>query len=269
MKNRTYRASVYVLSFLIIVFAAGCDSQSSEESDGPDPLSVDVFSIETDLFEELGSKSGKSKFNFLGAAIRVWPVSIILRAHTVIPIAVTQAAFQSTPTFSDGVWTWSKTIVSGGQSFQFVLTGEPDGSNTDWTMFISSDNPYLGQSYDDFELFNGRTATDGSSGQWQLYYLVDGEPVNVLNASFNHPEADLKQLTFQIPETAAEHGGDSVFYQVDDLTRGFFWTQVNKGIVHDIVWNSFTNEGSIRATNHLDGSKGCWDKYFDDVGCSS
>ena len=263
------RTTVCTFLFLILPFVVGCDSETEEDSGAPDPISVDIFSIETDLFSDLGGKSSESKFHFLGASIRVWPVSLILIANTIIPIAVSQAALQSTPTFSESVWTWSRSMNADGQSFEFVLTGEPDGANTNWSMFITSDGAYKGETYDNFELFSARVATEAGSGSWQLYYLLDGERVNVLNAFFNRPEAGIKQLTFQIPESASEHGGDSVLYQVDELSRGFLWTQVSAGIVHDVKWNSFTKEGSIKANNHLDGTKGCWNKNFDDVGCSS
>lgn len=270
MKSLLHILATGCTCLVVVFFFSGCDSESDLDTDDTlQPLSAEIFAVQTDLFASAGGKTGASKLNFLGAAIRVWPVTLILRASTIIPEAVAVAARQTTPTFSDGVWTWSRSVVVDNQSFDFSLSGKPVGSDIDWSMIITSDTPYLGQSYNDFELFSGRTAANGSSGSWQLSYLVSGESVNVLNAGFNRPDEDTRQLTFQIPQSAPENGGDTVLYQVDGLNRGFLWTQVNAGLFHDVKWNDFTKEGSIIATNHFGGTLGCWNQFFDDSSCTS
>lgn len=259
---------ILVLVVLLAGIWSGCDSQTDDSvNDAPKELSSEIFALETSLFSPIGGKSAESGVNFFSAAIRVWPVSLILGANIVVPAAITQAALQVEPTFSAGVWTWSRTTLVDDHSFQFDLTGEPNGSSVDWSMIISASNPYLGQDYNAFELFRGTTSADGSSASWQLYYKVEGERTNVLNGSFNRSDDDSWQLTFQIPLSAPEHGGDSVSYNVDGLTRRFTWIQVGEGLVHNIVWNSFTKEGSIEADNFLSGTRACWDSYLDDTPC--
>jgi hypothetical protein len=260
-----------ILAMVLIppVLIVGCDSggDASGGEDAPPVFSSDAFSLDIELFQGVAGKDAETGLNFINAAARVGPVSAILAINTIIPSAITAAALQVTPTFNNGVWTWSRTVLSGGQTFNFTLTAQGTSSATSWKMNVSSDEMYLGENYSDFELFSGQTQNDGTSGFWDLFYNIDGTRTEVLSGSFNNPDDDTRQVTFRIPLSAAEGGGDTVLYQVDGISRAFFWTQSRAGLLHDIRWNSFTTEGSIDADNYRQGQLSCWDKFFDDASC--
>ena len=250
------------------VLFAGCDSgPSGGDSDAPPVFSANVFLLDTEVFEGVGGKNRETGLNFIAAAIRVAPVSVILAAHTIIPSTIAQSAVQATPTLESGVWTWSRSIPAGDETFDFSLTAQVEPSQTTWKMFISSSGPYLGETYSNFQLFSGQTTNNGKTGSWELFYLIGGERTMVLEGSYNIPDDDTRQVSFRIPLTAQESAGDSVLYQADGLTRIFFWTQVQSGLEHEVRWNVHTEEGSILANNYRDGQLSCWDGFFDDAAC--
>lgn len=256
---------------------AGCDSATEEEGAPPGVLPPDAFSLQTDLFQAQGgaadaaalqaSPAAATKAHFTAAALRVWPVSVILSVHLLVPVTVTAAALQATPVFDDGAWVWATTTPVDGKTVQFTLTGRPLGLSVDWSMRITTSDPMLGQVYDDFELYTAQTTVDGREGDWQLYYRIGGERRNVLNAEFRIAADETKELTYRIPETAEQHGGDSALYATQDTDRRFLWQQVAEGLDHDVTWDAATQAGSITATNYNDGEPGCWDANRDDVPC--
>ena len=245
----------------------GCDSQGGNEDDPPELLSAEVFSLQTDLFEESAPKDPAAKINFAAAALRVWPVSAIIGANLIIPAVVTDAALGDKPEFVDGAWEWATSTLVNGSSIQFSLTARPDGSMLDWSMTISGSDPETDVTYDEFELFTARTTFGEQEGVWDLYYRINGVRTNVLEASFDLGD-DAKSITYSVPLTAAAHAGDSVHYESDGDARVFLWQQVDEGLTHEIRWNSATNEGSIEATNYNGGLVACWDPTFEDAPCS-
>jgi hypothetical protein len=245
----------------------GCDSQGGNDDDPPELLSAEVFSLQTDLFAESAPKDPAAKINFAAAVLRVWPVSAIIGANLIVPAAVTGAALEDTPEFVDGAWEWETSTLVDGSSIEFSLTARPDGSMLDWSMTISGSDPETGVTYDEFELYTARTTFGEQEGAWDLYYRINGVRTNVLEASFDLGD-DVKSITYSVPLSAAEHAGDSVYYESDGDGRLFLWQQVDEGLTHEIRWNAATNEGSIEATNYNGGLVACWDATFEDAPCA-
>lgn len=252
---------------LLSLAVAGCDSTSAGEDAPPTPPPTEAFSLQTDLFQTDANKT-TTRTNFSAAALRVWPVSVIISANLIVPVAVTAAALQDEPEVVDGTWVWSTTTNVDGQLVEFTLAGRPDGEQVDWSMRITTSEPVLGQVYDDFELYTAQTNFDGQEGAWQLFYRIDGERRNVLNADFEVLADDTKELTYSIPE-AQPNGGDSVLYATQGDDRRFLWQQVTESLDHDVEWDAVTRVGSISATNYNDGQRSCWDANLDDVACSN
>ena len=258
-----------IIALLLVtaaVFNSGCDSQSSGEGDPPRLIPPEAFSIQTDLFSPSNAKT-QAKLNFAAAALRVWPVSIILQANLLIPAAVTDAALDAEAVLEDGVWVWSTTSVINSNPITFTLSGDPVDDGVDWSMRITADQPINGQDFDSFELFTAHTSPGGLAGSWQLYYPVGGESRNVLNADYELRSDDDRELTFSIPESADQHAGDWVRYAVDGTTHTFEWHQVGEALEHHVAWDAESKEGYIEATNHNNGIIACWDSQLEDTPC--
>jgi len=267
MKAIRIKAGMLLFVLLGGSLIAGCDSSNNEGDTPPEVLSAHVFSLQTDIFSVAG-KDAQLKSNFLAAAFRVWPVSLIIGANLIVPAAVTGAALQDTPEFVDGAWEWATTTTVEGSDFEFALSARPSGSTIDWSMRITGTNPEGGETYDGFELYTATTTVGTQAGTWRLYYRIAGVRTNVLAADFDVNESDdIASITYRVPANAAEHAGDSVQYESDEDTRRFIWNQSAEALTHDVEWNAATNEGSIVASNYNGGLKGCWDATLEDVVC--
>lgn len=268
VKALRIKAGMLLFALVGSTLIAGCDSSNNDGGTPPAVLSARVFSLQTDLFAP-AAKDAQLKSNFLAAAFRVWPVSVIIGANLIVPAAVTGAALEDTPEFIDGAWEWATTATVEGSDVEFALSARPSGSTIDWSMRISGTDPEGGETYDGFELYTATTTVGEQAGTWNLYYRIAGVRANVLTADFDVNESDdTATVTYRVPATAAEHAGDSVQYESDGDTRRFIWNQVAEALTHDVEWSAATGEGSIEATNYNGGVKGCWDASLEDVACS-
>lgn len=257
----------YFLAAFTFVAISGCDSSNSED-EAPDVIPSTVFALPVDLFNQSSSKSSMPGANFTAAALRVWPVSLLISANMIIPSLTTLQALNATPVFQDGAWVWTSSADNNGQAVAFTLSATRDGNTTNWSMKISSTGGLQGQELNDFELFTAETSENGETGSWQLFYFINEASQNVLNATYTTTSATEKSITFSIPETAAQSAGDSVEYRENGDERSFIWEQVAESISHSVSWHATTTVGSISATNFNGGSMGCWDENLEDVACS-
>ncbi|GMQ82344.1 MAG: hypothetical protein BMS9Abin05_1793 [Rhodothermia bacterium] len=269
LKTSPSRFPRLAILIVFVVFLAGCDSQGDNDDDGTPPqiLSADIFSLQVDLFRQGATKGSGSKLNFAAAAFRVWPVSLVLSAHTIIPVAVTAAALNDTPEFVDGAWEWTATVPVQQSSIDFTLIGAASGSTVDWRMEISGTDPVSGVTYDSFVLYTAQTTVGEQGGSWKLYYELEGVRTNVLDATFDVTDDDTKSLTYSVPVTFPDTGGDSVLFDTDGNAKHFLWQQVNLSRSHEVEWDAATKEGSIVSTTFNSGDKGCWDTNLDDIEC--
>jgi hypothetical protein len=138
-------------------------------------------------------------------------------------------------------------------------------------MFISADD--LGGAadadYDAFELYNATTSLDGKSGSWRLYYEVEGERTEVLDAEFEVTSETEREITFTVPPSNPDPGavGETVRYHSEGDARLFDWHQEPEDNDHLVEWSASTGAGSITADDYNDGERACWDENLDDVPC--
>ncbi len=243
----------------------GCDSSGLEDTEPPAPLSAEAFSVET--FGEM-QKRGAAGEHLTAAVLRYVPVSATLGAtYLLIPKLLTEAALEQTPQLIDDEWVWSATPGNGPIELTFRLGGRVIGTHVDWTMRISGNNLYTGK-VDEFVLYTARTAVDGSSGTWELYYKHEDQTINVLDAEFTIDSPTEKQITFSVPVDAPNYPGYVVRYERDGDLRIFYWYQPDVEQEHTLAWNPVLGIGWIESTDYKDGGRYCWNSNGEDVACS-
>lgn len=268
MKTYFVSKSLYFfIAAFLFISVSGCDSTSTED-EPPEVIPSEVFTLPVDLFNQTGAKFAQPGVNFTAAALRVWPVSIIISANLIIPSLTTLQALDTDPVFQDGAWQWISTATVNAQTVEFTLSAEHANGATDWSMRITSTDATGNLILEDFELFSAETSQNGDVGSWQLYYLLNDVSQNVLNASYVRESDTEKSITFSIPESASQSAGDSVEYAENGTERTFIWQQVAEALTHTVTWDAVTQEGSITATNFNGGVMGCWDTDLNDVACS-
>lgn len=270
-----HRYAIILFGFALLMLT-GCDGTGPDVAgEPPDVLPPDAFSINADLFSNQApgatraSKTGEHA-HFTHAALRVWPVSLLIKANLIIPTAVTAGALQADPVAEDDTWVWTATADTLNQDVSFRLEGTPDGDAVTWRMMVTAPDPSQGQPLEDFALYTAQTALNGASGSWSLFYRLDGERTRVLNADFTVPSDTEKEITFSVPEAADRNAGDSVRYAVDETQRTFEWTQVEDtgDTVVTVTWDAETKSGSIVAPDYNNGEMACWNENFQNVACS-
>ncbi len=268
MKTQLLSKQIYffIAAFLFVAIS-GCDSTNPED-EAPEVIPSEVFVLPVDLFNQTTGKSAQPGVNFTAAALRVWPVSILISANLIIPSITTLQALETEPVFQDGAWQWTSSASANGQTVSFTLSGERSGNSTSWSMRVTSTDLTGNAILDNFELFTAETSQNGDVGSWQLYYLLNDASQNVLNASYTRNSDTEKSITFSVPETASQAAGDSVEYVENGDERTFIWQQVGEAITHTVTWDAVTHEGSISATNFNGGAMGCWDAALEDAACS-
>lgn len=262
--NRGLYFFIAAFSFLAL---SACDTNNTDD-DAPEVIPSAVFTLPVDLFDQTAGKAEQPGVNFTAAALRVWPVSLIITANLIIPSVTTLQALEADPIFQDDNWQWTSTALANGETIQFTLSANRNGGSTSWSMNISTGDTLSGETLQDFQLFTAQTSQNGQVGSWQLFYQIDGAPQNVLNADYTYTSDTEKAITFSIPESAAQGAGDSVEYTENGDIRTFMWQQVADSLTHTIDWNVLTSEGSITATNFNSGTKSCWDASLEDAVCA-
>lgn len=255
----------FVLIAAVGIALTGCDSAGIDQSDPPPVVTPEAFDVETFGQSE---KSDAAGLHLTAAMLRYVPVSVAIGAgYLLVPKLVTEVATQHDPELIDGAWVWSAT-GTGPAQVAFTLSARPDGSELDWSMEISGNSLYTGE-VEEFELYRATSSGDGKSGTWELFYKIDGESVNVLDAQFDVESETEKQITFTVPDTAPDHAGTEVRYERDGDVRLFYWNQPDTGDEHTLTWNPVTGLGSIESTSYREGERSCWDSGGEDIECTS
>jgi len=265
--NRSLATRVLPCLLLLLSLLTGCDSNAPEENDTPPPvIPSEAFTIQTELFA--GSASKAAGAHFINAALRVWPASLALSAHLIVPAVVTAAALDAgEPALENGTFIWTSTAQTEQNNLSFSLSGKPEGSYIDWTMRIQWTNPDTDET-EEFTLFTAQTDPNSKSGTWSLYYPFDGTPLNVLNAEYAITSETKKEIEFSIPEGVETYAGSTVRYSQDGDVRTFYWFQSDENQTHTISWNQETKVGSIISTSYNDGEKACWGPSLEDIPCT-
>lgn len=247
-----------VLPLLLVVLLVGCDAVTDTDPAAPDVIAPEAFAFEPS-FPTAKSMAGE---HFNNGAVRVGVVSAILSANLVLPSAATHAATRTAPVVVDGVWIWESTFRIGNDDATFRLEGEPVGREVDWALSITN------RDLDDFVLYTARTDFDGETGDWQLFYEIDGARTEVLRADFEVTGRDARELTFSIPP-GRDAAGTTVLYTHDGDARGFDWYEAPETRDHLVEWDAVTHEGFIQADNYNNGMRSCWDAALENAPCQS
>ncbi len=248
-----------------VLVLAGCDAVSPA-TDTPAPPPAAAFSFDADLAAQSARLAAGP--HFLNAAGRYGVVSVVVGANLVIPAAVTAAATKAEPTVEDGTWIWERTTTIQNADVTFRLEGTPAGREVDWRMRIASVDGGTGAVGEDYDLYTATTSLDGTTGSWDLFYLIDEVPTRVLTADYEvRTEAD-REVTFRIPD-GREAAGSSVRYQVDGDTKIFDWTAQPGDLRTHVEWDAATRIGFIEADDYNGGVRSCWNENLDNAACES
>ena len=264
-----------VVAALFGLTLTACDNTAVDNPDqslAPVVLTPSAFSLDADSFPSTSSAAANvvSGPHHTRAFLTVAIVTAAVGLNLIVPSAATQAATQATPFVENGVWIWQNTVPINGENVTFRLEADPAGTEIDWQMIISA--AYLnGETYDEFTLYTATTAINGRSGDWSLFYRIDGQSTRVLDAVYDETSSTARELTFSVPETNPDEDarGATVFYMADGDMRLFDFQEPTPNQNHLVEWDAVTHAGFIEAYDYNGGNRACWDENLNNVDCVS
>ena len=266
-----YMKTSKILSFLIVtaLLVSSCGGDDPASSDDPDPPSLPEFSnIEADIsyFEQNApSKAANNNFNNAkNYALGLSGVSTLSQSY----LAFLSSANNTEAEYNNGQWTWEYSYGYQGQSATVKLVAQETSGMMNWGMFLSVDDG-AGNSFEDYKIFEGSVATDGSSGTWTF---------NSLNSDGTTEVPVLETTWEKFSDTNVEINTDIYENGTDQVLN---YTYVRDGSVYDMTYTSNDTNNSIYIHWETDARTGyyqigddasnrlCWDDGLADVDCSS
>ena len=220
-------------------------------------------------FEEDGGRLAAVN-NWAYAATSVGVYSAILYSNLVVPVTAFKIGLNQDATYNTEteLWIWEYDInVAGKGSYNVRLTADVDGSDVDWTGYIS-----LAGSFEDFVWFEGKSNLKADAGSWTLYESPES-PSAWLSVTWSDVEATgVATSTFNV-EKEGNFFESSITYTANtnaDFNRSVTIVDTNASNTIEVDWNKPTGEGRVKSEAHSeDTAYHCWDETYNDTDCPS
>ncbi|SNT31584.1 hypothetical protein SAMN05421640_3380 [Ekhidna lutea] len=220
-------------------------------------------------FEDDGARA-ETVNNWAYAATSVGIYSAILYSNLAVPVTAFKIGLKQDATYNTetNLWVWEYDIsVPNKGSYAVRLTADVDGTNVDWTGYIS-----LAGSFEDFVWFEGESNLNADAGSWTLYESPDN-PSAWLSVNWSDNEATgVATSTFNV-EKEGNFFESSITYTADanaDFNRSVVIVDTNASNTIEVDWNKPSGEGRVKSEAHFeDTAYHCWDKTLNDTDCPS
>ena len=253
---------------VIALFFGGCKTVDSDpnQSEPTQPFSppmnitAEAFSIQVSLFYQ-----NTGDVHFQKAASIVKPISSKLNDFLNLSEVATAAAYDTTPEQDGDTYIWSASIATENGDLTYSLSGLQENSTVSWSMVVTySDSTF---SYNNFEIYTASTNLEGNSGTSQIFDLVDGKRVIVLDTKFDISSKTTSDIAFDFRSTTiGEPRGDLVYIEQNER-REFKWASVGAKFYDRINWNPETKVGSILKPRYNNHKWSCWDENLNNITC--
>ncbi|WP_370086123.1 hypothetical protein [Ekhidna sp.] len=220
-------------------------------------------------FEDDGGRMAAVN-NWAYAATSVGVYSAILYSNLVVPVTAFRVGLNQNATYNTEteLWIWEYDVnVAGKGSYNVRLTADVDGSDVDWTGYIS-----LSGVFEDFVWFEGESNLEATAGSWTLYESPQS-PSAWLTVNWTDNEStEVSTSTFTI-QKAGDFFGSSISYEANanaDYNRGVTIVDTNASNTIDVDWNHPSGEGRVKSEAHFQNTAyHCWDDTLNDTDCPS
>lgn len=261
---------IAVMLIPVVLLSACAEEEGTEQ--GAQPVMPPSASMAPD-FEAFGSTEAGGResvvlTNWSYAAINVGVYSAILYQHLVIPVTAFKMTIGTSASFDaeSQLWIWEKSFtVPDYGDFKVKLTASVDGTDVDWTGYISQ-----GTVLDGFVWFEGDSKLDGSSGSWTLYESPENQSAWLSSSWERVDDSEQANVTFTV-EKEGESQGSTISYAVDaeadlDLSVMIFDAAAQNNV--DVWWSSTDAHGQVMSEAYFNDTEyHCWDASLLDTVC--
>jgi len=207
---------------------------------------------------------GGENFYWTFSADIVSPWRTLTTATLSVPIgAYRSAANQKPSNISANKWEWSYNATVGGASHRVRLTGEAQGSQMKWEMYVSRDGA---GGFSEFKWLEGTSNTTGTEGKWTFYESHTQQTTVALQVDWTKSGA-AEKIKYTNNNLHIEYGQPTGSFS---FSYGVHYNNASLGRFSDvnIEWNSSNPAGRVRSADFLDGQWKCWNAQRIDTVCN-
>ncbi|MCB0495690.1 MAG: hypothetical protein KDC79_06115 [Cyclobacteriaceae bacterium] len=264
----------FLKSLTIVLFSTGilmtACTTNEEVNPGVAPELPPVASMTIDFSYFDGTNIGgrtNAASNWERAASVVGFWSTVLTANLTLPVAAFKVAINEKPAYDRdrGLWVWSYTYDFVGKKYTSELTGQLQGNEVVWKMYISEQGGFQNALW-----YSGVMKADGTSGYWLLNYNGNN-PTEYLRIDWAKEGEDIGTIKFTYTLDGSAEYGSYIEYshssETDfDRTYKVYLSAYEANVT--IEWNAETSNGHIMDSYYFqDVDYHCWDSDFMDVDC--
>jgi hypothetical protein len=267
-----------MLSFLYLFFLMGCKKDEDSTLKLPSTASMDMdFSF---ISETKSASENQTQVNHKLAKSTISFWSLIVTAHTAIPLEAFKKAMENTPTYDDyeKIWEWTYITTYGGDSYNTRLTGIVSDDSVQWKMYLSK----VGDSdLSNYLWFEGHSQKDHNGGWWMINYprtengvILSDQGIYIKWSYTSDLVSSLKYIyvaSKKYDDEAAiyidnPYKGSIIEYgrKIDTFDSYYSIYSVKETKKYDILWNKDTYNGQMKVDDIV---VGCWDTDLADVTC--
>lgn len=282
MKN--YKVYGIVLAILMLVqFSCEKSEEPGTQDQAVELPPFETMAYDFDAFTE-DPQSGKSltykaapngNWVFSRLVVGVWNTAVF--TTLAVPVASFHAAFAHDPeVVGDLKWQWSYSVDGFTSEYTARLTGEIDGDNVVWEMYVTK----MGiDPFEEFLWFSGVSALDGNSGHWQLNESPE-RPNPILRIDWERSGEEVASIRYTWVRELDDNENPDVFmdsYLQYGLQEGDYDAYIDAYAYDEqyevfstirIEWNRNDYFGRVRAPLYFqDEEWHCWDAMGEDSIC--
>ncbi len=270
---------------LALIFSTSCSKEddATTETDALVLPPYETMAIDFGDFMDDNSNSGKTALsakvgnNWFYSRIVVGVWNTALFSTLAVPVASFKTAFNKTPEYlGENTWQWDYTVDGFASEYAAKLTGELQGEEIHWKMYVSKTGT---APFEEFLWFSGVSKKDGQSGHWILNQSAD-RPNAMLRIDWERENDEVAGIRYTwvrekkdddstdtFKDSYLEYGlqtGDyDVYYNIH-----FYDTEMSSFSDVNIEWNRTTYNGRVRAELYFEDNKWrCWDETGEDAVC--
>ena len=218
---------------------------------------------------EFGVKGvNSSNWEFASKVARGWEA--LINSAMEVPIASVRVTSAYDPGYlSEKTWQWSYSFTATGQPYKAKLTGEIRSTDVLWKIYITKEGP---GGYTDFLWFEGTTAADGTSGEWQVKES-NASPVEIFRIKWTASGTKVNSVNYEYVKSGNLNGSYIKYGPLTGLLNSYYDIHYYESALAkfsdvDMEWNSSTKNGRVKSADYLLGDWYCWDSNKVNVACS-
>ncbi|WP_420578538.1 hypothetical protein [Ekhidna sp.] len=258
-----------ILIIPLFIFSSCSDDDGTTQDPKPEMPPQSSMAPNFDNFEDDGGRIAEIT-NWTYAATSVGVYSTILYSNLVVPVTAFKVGLNQEATYESDteLWVWEyDVLVANKGTYNVRLTADVDGSDVDWTGYVSLDGSFV-----DFVWFEGESNLDADAGSWVLYESPE-TPSPWLSVSWSDDESTgVANSEFTI-QKEGDYFGSSIAYEANanaTYNRGVMIIDTNASNTIEVDWNSPSGEGRVKSEAYFqDSAYHCWDETLNDTDCPS